>query len=66
MCSNLLDGVQAGYSYGIAGYDKWGCDISTKFNLTVHQYDCFNTSQPACSAARLSFMKNAWVIRAKP
>jgi hypothetical protein len=48
MCSNLLGGVQSGYSYGIAGYDKWGCDISTKFNLTVHQYDCFNTTQPAC------------------
>ena len=49
MCSNLLQGVQAGYLYGIAGYDKWGCDISTKLDLTVHQYDCFNTSQPACS-----------------
>ena len=49
MCGNLLDGVQSGYSYGISGYDKWGCDISTKFNLTVHQYDCFNTTQPACS-----------------
>jgi hypothetical protein len=49
MCSNLLQGVQAGYSYGVAGYDKWGCDISTTFDLTVHQYDCFNTSRPACS-----------------
>ena len=48
MCSNLLGGVQAGYSYGIGGYDKWGCDISTKLDLTVHQYDCFNTTQPAC------------------
>ena len=49
MCGNLLDGVQSGYWHGISGYDKWGCDISTKFNLTVHQYDCFNTTQPACS-----------------
>jgi len=48
MCGNLLGGVQSGYSYGINGYDKWGCDISTKFDLTVHQYDCFNTTQPAC------------------
>ena len=30
MCGNLLGGVQSGYSYGISGYDKWGCDISTK------------------------------------
>jgi hypothetical protein len=55
MCSNLLDGVQAGYSYGIGGYDKWGCDISTKLNLTVHQYDCFNTTRPACSGGATVF-----------
>ena len=48
MCGNLLRGVQSGYSYGIGSYDKWGCDISKRFNLTVHQYDCFNTKQPAC------------------
>jgi hypothetical protein len=55
MCSNLLDGVQAGYSYGIAGYDKWGCDLSTKVNVTVHQYDCFNTTQPTCSGGMTVF-----------
>jgi hypothetical protein len=48
MCGNLLGGVQAAYSYGINGYDKWGCDISTKLDVRVHQYDCFNTTQPAC------------------
>lgn len=48
MCGNLLGAVQSGYSYGISGYDKWGCDISTKLRVTVHQYDCFNTDQPAC------------------
>jgi len=48
MCANLLGGVQSGYSYGISGYDKWGCDISRKTDVTVHQYDCFNTTQPAC------------------
>jgi hypothetical protein len=48
MCSNLLGGVQSGYSYGISGYDKWGCDISTTLDVPVHQYDCFNTTQPSC------------------
>ena len=48
LCGNLLDGVAAGYSYGIGGYDKWGCDISTRFDVTLHQYDCFNTKRPAC------------------
>jgi hypothetical protein len=48
MCGNLLGGVQSGYSYGIAGYDKWGCDISKRAEVTVHQYDCFDTTRPAC------------------
>src|SRR5688572_26729357 len=48
LCGNLLDDVAAGYSYGIGGYDKWGCDISTRFDVTLHQYDCFNTKRPAC------------------
>jgi len=48
MCANLLGRVQSGYSYGIAGYDKWGCDISTTLKVKLHQYDCFNTTEPAC------------------
>jgi hypothetical protein len=48
MCGNLLDAIQSGYSYGINGYDKWGCDVSTKYRVPVHQYDCFVVDQPAC------------------
>ncbi|MEX2273931.1 MAG: hypothetical protein WD690_20875 [Vicinamibacterales bacterium] len=48
MCANLLGAVQAGYSYGINGYDKWGCDISKAAGAAVHQYDCFNTDRPSC------------------
>ena len=38
MCSNLLRSVTAGYSYGIAGEDQWGCDIARRFRVRVHQY----------------------------
>lgn len=55
MCGNLLADVRAGYSYGISGYDKWGCDISTKLKVKVHQYDCFNTLQPACPTGETLF-----------
>jgi hypothetical protein len=55
MCSNLLQAVKAGYSYGISGYDKWGCDVSTTLAVPVHQYDCFNTTVPACPAGRTVF-----------
>jgi len=49
ICGNLLDSIKAGYSYGIAGYDQWGCDVARKFNVRVHQYDCFNLTKPSCS-----------------
>ena len=55
MCENLLGGAQTGYSYGIGGYDQWGCDISTTLGVTVHQYDCFDSRRPACSAGRMTF-----------
>jgi hypothetical protein len=55
LCGNLLNGVQSGYSYGISGYDKWGCDVSTKRSVTVHQYDCFDLTQPACPAGTTVF-----------
>lgn len=55
MCANLLDGVQVGYSYGIAGYDQWGCDISTRARVTVHQYDCFDSTRPWCWRGRTVF-----------
>lgn len=48
VCGNLLKDVQAAYSYGISGYDKWGCDASTKLGVKLHQYDCFDTRQPSC------------------
>lgn len=50
MCGNLLDDVAAGYSYGISNYDGWGCDISRRLGVRVHQYDCFDTREPACPA----------------
>lgn len=48
LCGNLVQEVRSTYSYGIAGVDDWGCDISARLNVPVHQYDCFNTSAPVC------------------
>lgn len=55
LCSNLLDQVKAGYSYGISGYDGWGCDVATRRQVPVHQYDCFNTTVPVCKTGRTIF-----------
>ena len=55
MCGNLLGAVQSAYSYGISGYDGWGCDISRRFRVPVHQYDCFDTREPSCAGGETHF-----------
>jgi hypothetical protein len=55
LCANLLGSVQSGYSYGISGYDQWGCDVSRGLTIPVHQYDCFNLQVPACSGGLTMF-----------
>lgn len=54
-CRNLLSNVKAGYSYGISGYDGWGCELSTELEVPVHQYDCFNTTVPVCTTGKTVF-----------
>jgi hypothetical protein len=49
-CKNLVPNSQAVYSYGIAGTDDWGCALSGRLGVPVHQYDCFNASRPNCPA----------------
>jgi hypothetical protein len=48
LCRNLLRRVKAGYSYGISGYDGWGCNVSRRLRIRVHQYDCFDLREPSC------------------
>jgi hypothetical protein len=55
VCANLLGQVGAAYSYGISGYDGWGCEVSTRLKVPVHQYDCFNTTRPSCAGGQPVF-----------
>lgn len=55
VCGNLLGNVQSGYSYGISGYDGWGCGVSERLRVKVHEYDCFDTRAPSCPAGQLVF-----------
>lgn len=55
LCANLLSRVQAGYSYGISGYDGWGCEVSRRLHIPVHQYDCFDLRQPSCPDGQTVF-----------
>lgn len=55
LCANLLDGARAAYSYGIHADDSWGCDVSKRYRLTAHQYDCFDLRRPACAGGTFDF-----------
>jgi len=55
LCANLLGAVKAGYSYGISGYDGWGCDVSRRLHVPVHQYDCFDLDVPSCPGGSTVF-----------
>jgi hypothetical protein len=55
LCENLLGRVKSVYSYGINGYDGWGCEVSRRLRIRVHEYDCFNLSEPSCPGAQTVF-----------
>lgn len=55
MCGNLLGNIQSAYSYGIGPTDDWGCDVSARHGVTVHQYDCFNPPKANCPNRRSVF-----------
>jgi hypothetical protein len=55
LCGNLLSSVQSAYSYGISGYDGWGCQVSKRLKVEVHEYDCFDLTEPACPGGRTIF-----------
>jgi len=55
MCENLLGNVKSAYSYGIGPTDDWGCDVSQRYGLTVHQYDCFSPPLAGCPNGRSVF-----------
>jgi hypothetical protein len=55
LCGNLLNDVQSGYSYGISGYDGWGCQVSRERKIKVHEYDCFNLTEPRCPGGATIF-----------
>jgi hypothetical protein len=55
VCGNLLGNVRSAYSYGIAGEDSWGCDLSRRLHVPVHQYDCFDPTRPVCAGGQQDF-----------
>ena len=55
MCLNLIENPGAAYSYGVGANDEWGCSISTRYRIPVHQYDCYDPARPACATGEFVF-----------
>ena len=55
MCENLIEPLDAGYSYGVGSNDDWGCELSRRYHVPVHQYDCFDPARPTCNGGAFVF-----------
>ena len=57
MCENLIERLEAGYSYGVGVNDDWGCEVSRRYHVPVHEYDCYDPARPTCDGGRFVFHK---------
>src|SRR5204862_7503720 len=55
MCENLIEPLDAAYSYGVGQNDDWGCEVSRRYHVPVQQYDCFDPARPACDGGTFVF-----------
>ena len=55
MCENLISPIDAAYSYGVGTNDDWGCEMSRRYKVPVHEYDCFDPARPTCNGGTLDF-----------
>ena len=55
MCENLIEPLDAAYSYGVGPNDDWACEMSRRYHVPVHQYDCFDPARPTCSGGMFVF-----------
>src|SRR2546430_16040967 len=60
MCENLIEPLDAAYSYGVGPNDDWGCEVSRRYHVPVHQYDCFDPARPTCNGGTFVFY-DEWV-----
>ena len=55
MCENLIEPLDAAYSYGVGQNDDWGCEMSRTYHVPVYQYDCFDPARPTCNGGTFVF-----------
>src|SRR5438105_9602111 len=55
MCENLIEPLDAAYSYGVGPNDDCACEMSRRYHVPVNQYDCFDPARPTCSGGAFVF-----------
>jgi hypothetical protein len=55
MCENLIEPLDTGYSYGVGRNDDWACEVSRRYHVPVHEYDCFDPARPTCDGGTFVF-----------
>ena len=55
MCENLIEPLDGAYPYGVGTNDDWGCELSRRYHVPVHQYDCFDPARPTCDGGTFVF-----------
>src|SRR6058998_3664879 len=59
MCENLIEPLDAAYSYGVGLNDDWGCEVSRRYHARcISTTALIQRDQPA-TAARSCFTTNA-------
>src|SRR5207244_13646372 len=51
----LIEPLDVAYSYGVGRNDDWGCELSRRYHVPVHQYDCFDPARPTCNGGTFVF-----------
>ena len=65
MCENLIEPVDAAYSYGVGPNADWDCDVSRRYHVPVHQYDCFDPARPTCDGGTFDFHNECIAARSE-
>ena len=55
MCENLIEPIDVAYSYGVGPNADWDCDLSRRYHIAIHQYDCFDPARPTCEGGTFDF-----------
>ena len=53
LCENLIEGVASTYSYAVGSQDDFACELSARYRLPVHRYDCSDSAPPTCDPGTL-------------